>query len=134
MLSVDRRQTTVFLGFFAQVCDCLNCSCFGKEILDRIYNLLSGSDGIAADEFLNDSEIKDFQRSLMEDYEQRNMITSTISSLSNSEDIMAIMDSPGQHLRLETKNTLECTQNGQDYTDLTAIFESGVFKDSHVID
>ena len=78
MLSVVRRQTTVFLGFFVQVCDCLNHSCFAKEILDRIYYLLSGSDGVAADEFLDIAAIKDFQRSVMLDNEQRDMIKTTI--------------------------------------------------------
>lgn len=61
-----------------QICDCLNRSSFAKELLDRIYNLLSDSDGSGADEFLNDAEIKDFQRSLMKDNEQRDMIISAI--------------------------------------------------------
>lgn len=78
MLSVVRRQTTVFLGFFVQVCDCLNRSCFAKEILDRIYHLLSGSDGDEVDEYLDIAAIKDFQRSVMLDNEQRDMIQSTI--------------------------------------------------------
>ena len=67
---------------------------------------------MGADEFLNDSEIKDFQRSLLEDNEQRDMITNAIGYLSYSEDIMPLVDMPSQHLRFEMKNTLECTQNG----------------------
>ena len=62
------------------------------------------------------------------------MIQRAIAQEFSINEVMAIPESPSKILRIETKNTLDCTYNGQEITDPTAIFDSGVFKNSQIMD